>query len=130
MSIDSFDGLNTKLSDNIRRKDTVMRHVIPRLEMLAVTLRYLESGYNFVDLHYSYRIRHSTIGVIIRKVYRDIWLYMKTECFPVFSKKKCYKKLFCAILFGIVDSDYRFTYVDIRASGKEFDSYIFYKKKL
>ncbi|KAJ4436410.1 hypothetical protein ANN_19043 [Periplaneta americana] len=88
MSIKSFDDLACKISDVIKSEDTVMRLAISPLEKLCVTLRYLGSGCYIIDLHYSYRIGHSTLCTIIRKVCKAIWDRLLQECIPKFCTEK------------------------------------------
>jgi len=44
--------------------------------------RYLGSGCDQIDLHLTYRIGHTTIGKILRKVCSAIWEVLREECFP------------------------------------------------
>lgn len=44
--------------------------------------RYLGSGCDQIDLHLTYRIGHTTIGKILRKVCNAIWEVLREECFP------------------------------------------------
>lgn len=50
--------------------------------------RYLGSGCDQIDLHLSYRIGHSTIGRILRKVSKVIWDTLREECFPALTEEK------------------------------------------
>ncbi|KAF0708998.1 protein ANTAGONIST OF LIKE HETEROCHROMATIN PROTEIN 1-like, partial [Aphis craccivora] len=44
--------------------------------------KYLGSGCDQIDLHLTYRIGHTTIGKILRKVCNAIWEVLREECFP------------------------------------------------
>lgn len=44
--------------------------------------RYLGSGCDQIDRHLTYRIGHTTIGKILRKVCNAIWEVLREECFP------------------------------------------------
>ncbi|XP_045477279.1 protein ANTAGONIST OF LIKE HETEROCHROMATIN PROTEIN 1-like [Harmonia axyridis] len=88
MSVKSFDELAAKITPKIRSQDTWMRLSIPPLEMLAVTLRYLGSGCDQIDLHLTYRLGHTTIGKILRKVCMAIWECLLPESFPEFTEER------------------------------------------
>ncbi|XP_044755882.1 uncharacterized protein LOC123314584 [Coccinella septempunctata] len=62
-----------------------MRLAVNPVEMLAVTLRYLGSGCSMIELHYQYRLEHSTITKIVRRVCHAIWTNLRQECIPPFS---------------------------------------------
>ena len=46
------------------------------------------SGCNLIDLHYTYRIGHSTLGKMIKHVCLAIWRNLREENFPAFEKEK------------------------------------------
>lgn len=46
------------------------------------------SGCNQIDLHLSYRIGHTTIGKILRRVCGAIWEVLRTESFPEMTEKR------------------------------------------
>jgi len=48
----------------------------------------LSSGYDQLDLHLAYRIGHSTIGKIVRRVCRAIWETLKEESFPELTEER------------------------------------------
>ncbi|KAJ8897130.1 hypothetical protein PR048_002476 [Dryococelus australis] len=83
MSVNSFDELVVKLEDGIKSENTKLRVAITPAEMLAITLRYLGSGCNLVDLHYAYRVGRSTTNMIVRKVCKTISNTLKDECIPL-----------------------------------------------
>ena len=54
---------------------------------LIFFFRYLGSGCTLVDLHYSYRIGHSTLCQIVRNTCWAIWIILQEECcFPSFTE--------------------------------------------
>ena len=53
MSVASFDELHERLKDVLQRQNTKMRNCIQPVEMLAVTLRYVNEYNNFVYVHIS-----------------------------------------------------------------------------
>lgn len=55
---------------------------------MILLYRYLGSGCSLIELHYSYRIGHSTICQIVRKVCKVIWDVLKKECIPTFTEEK------------------------------------------
>nr|CAI5850903.1 unnamed protein product [Callosobruchus analis] len=65
-----------------------MRVSITPLEMLAITIRYLGSGCDQLDLHSSYRIGHTTIGKIVRKVCKAIWETLRETSFPPLTEER------------------------------------------
>ncbi|XP_051156760.1 uncharacterized protein LOC127278874 [Leptopilina boulardi] len=88
MSKSSFDELHDGLKDVIKSEETTFRNSIPTVEMLGITLRYLASGYTFLDLHYNFKIGASTARKIVKKVCSAIWLIMKDECIPEVTKER------------------------------------------
>jgi hypothetical protein len=50
--------------------------------------RYLGSGCDQIDLHLSYKIGHTTIGKILRKVCNAIWECLRVESFPDFTQER------------------------------------------
>lgn len=46
------------------------------------------SGCNRLDLHLKYRIGHSTLGQIMRRVCSAIWDTLKEECFPELTAER------------------------------------------
>lgn len=50
--------------------------------------RYLGSGCNQLDLHLTYRIGHTTVGRILRKVCKVIWDTIREESFPQFTETR------------------------------------------
>ncbi|XP_025406489.1 uncharacterized protein LOC112680568 isoform X2 [Sipha flava] len=87
MSKNTFKKLLSGIKNNIRKQDTVMRKSIPPNEKLALTLRYLGSGYTMSDLHIDYRIRLSTISNIVREVCESLWATFKKSCFPTITEE-------------------------------------------
>lgn len=55
---------------------------------MAFHYRYLGSGCDQLDLHLQYRVGHSTIGKILRKVCSAIWDTLKEESFPEFTEQR------------------------------------------
>jgi len=58
--------------------------------------RYFGSEYDQIDLHLTYRIGHTTIGMILRKVCNAIWEVLREGCFPELTaaRWKKYLKIF------------------------------------
>lgn len=50
--------------------------------------RYLGSGCTMIDLNYQYRLGHSTICKIVRKVCDAVWKVLVKECIPEFSEQR------------------------------------------
>lgn len=50
--------------------------------------RYLGSGCDQIDLHLTYRLGHTTIGKILRKVCMAIWECLLPESFPEFTEER------------------------------------------
>jgi hypothetical protein len=48
----------------------------------------LGSGCDQLDLHLTYRIGHSTIGKIVRRVCKAIWETLKEESFPELTEER------------------------------------------
>jgi hypothetical protein len=57
------------------------------LKLYLFCYRYLGSGCDQNDLHLYYRVGHSTIGYIIRRVCAAIWEILHEECFPKFTQE-------------------------------------------
>ncbi|XP_063230841.1 uncharacterized protein LOC134535573 [Bacillus rossius redtenbacheri] len=82
MSLTTFEELLHILTDNLTRQDTNMRASIKPEYKIICTLRYLATGCSMTDLHYSYALGRSTIGVIVKEVCQEIWSCMKDMCIP------------------------------------------------
>lgn len=55
--------------------------------VVAFHYRYLGNGCDHLDLHLQYRVGHSTVGKILRKVCSAIWDILKEESFPEFTQR-------------------------------------------
>ncbi|KAJ8896971.1 hypothetical protein PR048_002317 [Dryococelus australis] len=160
MSIKSFDELATKLNVSIRNKDTVMRLTIPPLEMLVVALRYLGCSCTLLDLHYQYRIGHTTLCKIVRALCKAVLDTMRKECIPNFTVERwvenskvfekhanfpnClgaldgkhvriffnYKHFNYVARLVVVDANCLFNYIAVGSHGREQDSTILENSKL
>jgi hypothetical protein len=78
---------------------------------------------------------------IVRLVWNSLWDLLKDEFLPQLTEDKWreiangfqasgsmnlnYKGYFSIVLMAVADADYKFTYVDIRAYGKDCDSSVF-----
>lgn len=56
--------------------------------ILLFCCRYLGSGCDQIDLHLTYRLGHTTIGKILRKVCMAIWECLLPESFPEFTEER------------------------------------------
>lgn len=52
---------------------------------MSFAFRYLGSGCSMKELHYNYRLGHSTVAKIIRRVCSVIWTKLHGECIPKFT---------------------------------------------
>lgn len=50
-----------------------------------IYFRYLASGTSMHDLHYTFRIGHTTISTVIRMSCEKLWEVLMFECFPVIT---------------------------------------------
>ncbi|KAJ8889505.1 hypothetical protein PR048_009004 [Dryococelus australis] len=117
----SFDELACKVSDRIRRTQCKLLFFCE-----------LGTGCYLIDLHYSYRINHTTLCKITKKACREIWSTMlekkKSEGFQKRSNvSNCIgsidsKHVSIVKPPRIADSDYKFVYVNVGSFGKDSDS--------
>jgi len=68
MSPSEFEFLTNLMGEKISKKDTAFRKVISVQERLALTLRFLASGYSYVSLQYLFIISKEAISCIVPEV--------------------------------------------------------------
>ncbi|CAK1592524.1 unnamed protein product [Parnassius mnemosyne] len=87
MKVKTFDELLSKLENHLKHC-SIYREIIPQVERLAVTLRFLATGNTYIDLHYHYRLGESTIGKIVTEVCTKIWDVLHDETLRLPSSHK------------------------------------------
>eukprot|EP00102_Acyrthosiphon_pisum_P018038 XP_008189665.1 PREDICTED: uncharacterized protein LOC100572615 [Acyrthosiphon pisum] len=111
--------------------------------------KYLGSGSDQIDLHLTYRLGHTTIGKILRKVCNALWDCLREESFPEFTENRWREiaegfEKYCQFpnCLGAIDgkhvrirkprinAKYNFIYIDVGAFGKESDSTVFERSNL
>nr|XP_039248879.1 protein ALP1-like [Styela clava] len=83
-----FEYLLNKVESLISKKDTFWRSAIPAKRRLILTIRYLATGASQLDLAFSFRIGHSTVGTILRETMSALWKELVNEVMPPPSPKK------------------------------------------
>ncbi|XP_022162402.1 protein ALP1-like [Myzus persicae] len=96
--------------------------------------QYLGSGSDQIDLHLTYRLGHTTIGKILRKVCSALWDCLREESFPEFTENRWreiaegFEKY--SQFPNCLDAKYNFIYIGDGAFGKESDSTVFERSNL
>ena len=81
--------LTNLIEEDITRKNTHLRELIPATVKLAATIKFLATGENYPDLQYQFRVHQSTLGQFILEV-----------CDAIFKKLKgTYTKVLYFFLF-------------------------------
>ncbi|XP_056422433.1 uncharacterized protein LOC130362270 [Hyla sarda] len=81
MSVETFDDLLARISEQIRCQDTHLRRSISPEEHLIVTLRFLASGES-LTLHFQFRLGISTISGIVWTTCNALWDCLLEEFLP------------------------------------------------
>lgn len=82
MSVSSFDELLQRVSQRIQRHDMSSQESVPPVERLMVTLQYLATGESFASLHYQFRLRKSTVALIVQDTCQALWELLHDEFIP------------------------------------------------
>ena len=83
MTPENVNEILVLIRDDIAKKDTPMRELIPLEIRLAVTIRFLATGTTFEDLSMCFRVYKSTIGNFLPEVCEAIYRRLKNDFFQV-----------------------------------------------
>ncbi|XP_033103960.1 uncharacterized protein LOC117106669, partial [Anneissia japonica] len=143
MDTNTFDNLLKRVTPIIKRNNTSWQECIFPGERLAITLRYMATGETYKSLSYQYRTPSTT------KEWHDIansfqmkWNF--PNCLGALDGKHVnlqpppnsgseyfnYKNSFSMVLMALVDSSYKFLYVDFGTNGRVSDGGVFSKCSL
>lgn len=78
-----FNRILSRISNDIKKKDTCLRSAIPPAEKLIVTLRFLATGEDFKDLDFNTKLSFSFLSGCIIEVCESIYKNMKDKFLKV-----------------------------------------------
>ncbi|XP_046802536.1 uncharacterized protein LOC124418865 isoform X2 [Lucilia cuprina] len=79
MKPETFNYILSKIENDLKRQDTLMRKSITPAEKLAATLRYLATGESYKSTNYQTRLSESLLCGAIPEVCNAIWKHFKDE---------------------------------------------------
>ncbi|XP_068130636.1 uncharacterized protein [Hyperolius riggenbachi] len=88
MSIDSFDELLEEFYNDLKCEDDIFRQAVTPCERLLLTLRFLASWHSYSSLHLEYRLRKSTVKVVVLSTCTLLWSKLQPKFMEIPDQTK------------------------------------------